>query len=214
MKKSWLVFTIALSLLLSACTFGESTDTQLSNVLSVVYEKEEGYRDAQEELSELETQEQKTFNEVMELTQKDKEKVATLANELQTSVSKRLSLIEQETESMESAEASLSAFEELLNDTKDEEIKSLLEELKEALNNRFDEHNLVTEEYLKLAELQQSLYELLPNEETKQIDLQDQVDLVNSQNEKVQSAIQAFNESTQEVNRIKETIYSTLAAEN
>lgn len=214
MKKSWLVFTIAFSLLLSACTVGESTDTQLSNVLSVVYEKEEGYRNAQEELSELETQEQKTFNEVMELTQKDKEKVATLASELQASVSKRLSLIEQETESMESAEASLTSLEELLNDTKDEEIKSLMVELKEALNNRFDEHNLVTEEYLKLAELQQSLYELLPNEETKQIDLQDQVDLVNSQNEKVQSAIQAFNESTQEVNRIKETIYSTLAAEN
>lgn len=214
MKKSWLGYTVAFSLLLSGCTFGESTDTQLSNVLSVVYEKEEGYRDAQEELSELETQEQETFNEVMELTQKDKEKVAALASELESSVSKRKTLLEQETESMESAEASLSSFEELLNETKDEEIKSLLAELEEALNNRFDAHDLVTEEYLKLAELQQTLYGLLPKEETKQIDLQEQVDLVNSQNEKVQSAIQAFNDSTQEVNRLKETVYSTLAAEN
>lgn len=214
MKKSWLGLTIASSLLLSACTFGESTDTQLSNVLSEVYEKEEGYRDAQEELSELETHEQETFNSVMELTQKDKEKVTTLANELENSVSKRKTLLEQEIESMEDAQASLAAFEELLNDTKDEEVKSLLVELEEALNNRFDAHDLVTEEYIKLAELQQTLYGLLPNEETKQIELQEQVDLVNSQNEKVQSAIQAFNDSTQEVNRIKETIYSTLAAEN
>lgn len=214
MKKVWLGFIIGFSLLLSACTFGDSTETQLTEVLSVVYDKEEGYRNAQEELSELEKQEQTTFNEVMELTQKDKEKVATLATELESSVTKRLSLLEQETEAMENAQTSLSAFEDLMKDTKDEETKSLLKELKDALDNRYKAHESVNEEYLKLAELQQTLYGLLPNEETKQIELQEQVDLVNTQNEMVQSAIQAFNESTKEVNQVKEKVYSKLATEN
>ncbi len=214
MKKG-LGFIIGFTLLLSACTFGEdSTGTQLTEVLSDVYDKEEGYRDAQEELSELEKQEQTTFNEVMELTQKDKEKVATLASELESSVSKRLTLLEQETKAMEDAQTSLAAFEDLLKDSKDEETKSLLEELKNALDNRYTIHESVTEEYLELAELQQTLYGLLSNEETKQIDLQEQVDLVNAQNEKVQSAILAFNESTKEVNKVKETLSSKLASEN
>ncbi|MFX3674253.1 MAG: YkyA family protein [Paenisporosarcina sp.] len=212
MKKGWIGSVLVSTLFLSACTFGDSTQTQLTDVLSGVYEEEKGYRDAQKELAILEVEEQTTFNEVMKLTQKDKEQVTTLADELETSVSKRVALIEQEANSMENAQNSLSKFEDILKDSKDEETKGL-EDLKSALGARYEAHEKVSKEYLNLAELQKNLYGLLPKEDTKQAFLQEQVVLVNEQNEKVKSAIDAFNESTKHSNELQEKVYSTLGSD-
>jgi len=212
MKKGLMGFVFVSSLFLTACTFGDSTESQLTDVLSNVYEEEKGYRDAQTELAKLEKEEQTTFNQVMELTQKDKEQVTILADELEASVSKRVTLIEQESNSMENAENSLSGFEDILKDSKDDESK-VLKELRTALEARYEAHENVSKEYLALTDLQQKLYALLPKEETEQAVLQEQVVLVNEQNEKVQSAIEAFNDSTKEANELKKTVYNTLSSE-
>jgi hypothetical protein len=213
MKNGWMGLVLASSLMLSACSFGATTETQLTNVLADVYKEEKGYRDAQEELTILEKQEQTTFNEVMELTQEENEKVTTLVEELKTSVLKRLTLLKKESDSMEKAQKSLSAYDDFTNETKDEKTKSSLKELKKALEARFETHELVNKEYVALSDLQQKLYELLPNEETEQVELQEQVVLVNEQNQKVESAITAFNESTKVLNKLKTDVYSTLAIE-
>lgn len=213
MKNGWMGLVLASTLMLSACSFGASTEAQLTDVLADVYKEEKGYRDAQEELTILEKQEQTTFNEVMELTQEEKEKVATHVEELKTSVSKRLTLLEKENDSMENAQTSLSAYDDIINETKDKKTKLPLKELKKALEARFEAHELVNKEYIGLTELQQKLYDLLPNEETEQAELQEQVVLVNEQNNKVQSAITAFNESTKVLNKLKTNVYSTLATE-
>lgn len=205
---------LASSLMLSACSFGVSTEAELTDVLADVYKEEKGYREAQEELTILEKQEQTTFNAVMELTQEEKAKVATHVEELKTSVSKRLTLLEKENDSMENAQTSLTAYDDITKETKDEKAKSSLKELKKALEARFEAHELVNTEYVALSDLQQKLYDLLPNEETEQVELQEQVVLVNEQNKKVQSAITAFNESTKVLNKLKTKVYSTLATEN
>ncbi|MBU0904950.1 MAG: YkyA family protein [Planococcaceae bacterium] len=213
MKKGLIGLVLSSTIVLSGCTFGASAHEQLSEALSTVFEEEKGYRDAQKELASLEKKEQETFNEVMALTQEDTEKVKTLVSELNDSVEQRLALLEEEKQSMKNAEEKVSAVEDVASEVKDEKSKTSIKELDKALDDRYAAHDKVSTEYEALTEKQTVLYEMLLNEETKQEDLQKQVAEVNSQNEKVQEAIQTFNDSTIAINELKSNVYSTLSSE-
>lgn len=213
MKKSLFGIVLSSTIVLSGCTFGASAHEQLSEALSSIYEEEKGYRDAQKELASLEKKEQETFNEVMALTQEDTEKVQTLVSELNDSVEQRLALLEEEKQSMKNAEEKVSAIEDVASEVKDDKSKTSIKELDKALDDRYAAHDKVSTEYEALTEKQTVLYEMLLNEETKQEDLQKQVAEVNSQNDKVQEAIQTFNDSTIAINELKSNVYSTLSSE-
>ncbi|WP_394187231.1 YkyA family protein [Paenisporosarcina quisquiliarum] len=213
MKKGLIGLVLSSTIVLSGCTFGASAHEQLSEALSTIYEEEKGYREAQKELASLEKKEQETFNEVMALTQEDTEKVKTLVSELNGSVEQRLALLEEEKQSMKNAEDKVSAIEDVASEVKDEKSKTSIKELDKALDDRYAAHDKVSTEYEALTEKQTVLYEMLLNEETKQEDLQNQVAEVNSQNEKVQEAIQTFNDSTIAINELKSNVYSTLSSE-
>lgn len=213
MKKGFIGLILGSTIVLSGCTFGASAHEQLSQALSDIYEKEQGYRDAQKELASLEKKEQATFNEVMALTQEDTEKVKTFVSELNDSVEQRLALLEEEKQSMNTASEKVSAIEDVSSEVKDKKSKTSIEELENAMEDRYAAHKKVTTEYEALTEQQTLLYEMLLNEETKQEDLQKQVAEVNSQNDKVQEAIQTFNDSTIAINELKSNVYSTLSSE-
>lgn len=213
MKKGLFGLVLSSTIVLSGCTFGASAHEQLSEALSTIYEEEKGYREAQKELASLEKKEQQTFNEVMALTQEDTEKVKTFVSELNDSVEQRLALLEEEKQSMKNAEEKVSAIEDVASDVKDDKSKTSIKELDKALDDRYAAHDKVSTEYEALTEKQTVLYEMLLNEETKQEDLQKQVAEVNSQNDKVQEAIQTFNDSTIAINELKSDVYSTLSSE-
>lgn len=213
MKKGLFGLVLSSTIVLSGCTFGASAHEQLSEALSSIYEEEKGYREAQKELASLEKKEQKTFNEVMALTQEDTEKVKTLVSELNDSVEQRLALLEEEKQSMKNAEEKVSAIEDVASEVKDDKSKTSIKELDKALDDRYAAHDKVSTEYEALTEKQTVLYEMLLNKETKQEDLQKQVAEVNSQNDKVQEAIQTFNDSTIAINELKSNVYSTLSSE-
>ena len=213
MKKGLIGLVLSSTIVLSGCTFGASAHEQLSEALSSIYEEEKGYREAQKKLASLEKKEQETFNEVMALTQEDTEKVKTLVSELNDSVEQRLALLEEEKQSMKNAEEKVSAIEDVASEVKDDKSKTSIKELDKALDDRYAAHDKVSTEYEALTEKQTVLYEMLLNEETKQEDLQKQVAEVNSQNDKVQEAIQTFNESTIAINELKSNVYSTLSSE-
>lgn len=213
MKKGLLGLVLGSTIVLSGCTFGASAHEQLSEALSTIYEEEKGYREAQKELASLEKKEQETFNKVMALTQEDTEKVKTFVSELNDSVEQRLALLEEEKQSMKNAEEKVSAIEDVASEVKDDKSKTSIKELDKALDDRYAAHDKVSTEYEALTEKQTVLYEMLLNEETKQEDLQKQVAEVNSQNDKVQEAIQTFNDSTIAINELKSNVYSTLSSE-
>jgi uncharacterized protein (DUF3084 family) len=85
--------------------------------------------------------------------------------------------------------------------------------LKTLLESRYEAHEVVSSEYQKLTDLQNTLYEMLADENTEQIQLQEQVDKVNKQNDVVQSAINAFNEMTKKLNEKKSSVYESLDEE-
>lgn len=213
MKKGLFGLVLSSTIVLSGCTFGASAHEQLTEALSSIYVEEKGYREAQKELASLEKKEQETFNEVMALTQEDTEKVKTLVSELNDSVEQRLALLEEEKQSMKNAEEKVSAIEDVASEVKDDKSKTSIKELDKAIDDRYAAHEKVTTEYEALTDKQTVLYEMLLNEETKQEDLQKQVAEVNSQNDKVQEAIQTFNESTIAINELKSNVYSTLSSE-
>lgn len=213
MKKIVIGTFLSTSLLLSACSIGASNDDKLSDMLAKVYEEEQGYRDAQEKLAELEKKEQSTFNEAMKLTQEQKDEVLLKVEELNASLSERLTLLKEENESINNAQESLSSFEEIVKDEKEEDVKTALTNLKTSLESRYDAHEVVSEEYEKLTDLQITLYDLLADEKTEQTQLQEQVDKVNKQNDVVQSAINDFNEATKKLNETKSSVYDSLDEE-
>ena len=214
MKKIVICTFLSTTLLLSACSMGaSSSEEKLSASLEKVYEEEQGYRDAQQQLAELEKKEQSTFNAAIELTQQQKGDVALKVEELKASLTERLTLLNEENESIGKAQDSLTSFEDLVEDTKDEVVKTSLLDLKASINDRYEAHEIVSNEYQKLTDLQITLYDMLEDEETQQAQLQEQVILVNKQNDVVQSAINAFNEATKKLNEMKSSVYDSLDEE-
>jgi hypothetical protein len=168
MKKIVIGTVLSTSLLLSACSIGTSAEQQLSDSLTKVYEEEQGYRDAQAKLAELEKKEQLTFNQTMELTQEQKEEVNVKVEELKSSLSERLTLLKEENDSIEKAQGSLSSLDKIVEEAKDDQIKSSVSDLQESMDARYESHDQVSTEYQKLTDLQSALYEMLTNEETQQ----------------------------------------------
>lgn len=210
MKKIVFGTFLSTSILLSACSIGVTTEEKLSETLATIYEEEQGYRDAQQQLAVLEKKEQNTFNSSMELTQEQQEEVSIKVEELKSSLMERLTLLNEENESIENALASLSSFDSLIDDVKEEEIKTSLIDLKSLIETRYQAHDVVSKEYQKLTDLQTVLYDMLVDEETEQAQLQEQVLKVNEQNDIVQSSINEFNEATIELNELKVSIYDSL----
>lgn len=213
MKKIVIGTVLTTSLLLSACSIGTSVEQQLSDSLTKVYEEEQGYRDAQAKLAELEKKEQLTFNQTMELTQEQKEKVGAKVEEMKLSLTERLTLLKEENDSIKGAQESLSSLDKIVEEAKEDQIKSSISELQTAMDARYEAHDVVNDEYQKLTDLQSDLYEMLANEETQQEELQEHVTKVNVQNELVQSAIIAFNDATKKINEQKESVYDSLQEE-
>ena len=84
--------------------------------------------------------------------------------------------------------------------------KKEIKELQNLIVDRYDLHSEFVAEYKLLSDLQKSLYSILVDESTELVDLQNKVAEINTQNETVHSTINAFNESTQEVNQAKEKV--------
>ena len=210
MKKIVIGTFLSTSIILSACSIGVTTEEKLSETLATIYEEEQGYRDAQQQLAVLEKKEQSTFNSSMELTQEQQEEVSVKVEELKSSLMERLTLLNEENESIENALASLSSFDSLIDDVEEEEIKTSLIDLKSLIETRYQAHDVVSKEYQKLTDLQTVLYDMLVDEETEQAQLQEQVLKVNVQNDIVKSSINEFNEDTIELNELKVSIYDSL----
>ena len=210
MKKNVIGTFLSTSILLSACSIGVTTEEKLSETLATIYEEEQGYRDAQQKLAVLEKKEQNTFNASMELTQEQQEEVTVKVEELKSSLMERLTLLNEENESIENALASLSSFDSIIDDVKEKEIKTSIIDLKSLIETRYQAHDVVSKEYQKLTDLQTVLYDMLVDEETEQAQLQEQVLKVNEQNDLVQSSINEFNEATIELNELKVSIYDSL----
>ncbi|WP_438316711.1 YkyA family protein [Sporosarcina sp. FA9] len=208
MRKHILVFTILSAIILSGCSIGETVEKRLSETLTEIHTAEQGYRDVQSELYKIEQMEQDQFESIMKLTQKQKDELKSGVTELKKLQQERSVLIGDEVTSMTKAKGLAESFDDDIKKA-DEVALDGIQTLKTATIERYDLHSVFISEYKKLQDIQNHLYDMLINEETELAELKDEVEEVNLQNEKVQSAINAFNESTKKVNSLKDALFSS-----
>lgn len=214
MKKMCSIFTVCMVLLLSACSFGDTTEKKVSTILSDVYEAEAGYRSVQTELVETEQKEQANFQKMMTLTKDQKDELTTQVAETEKLLETRLELVKKESASIKEASSKLSALETLIKETEDKSEKSLLQEIEKALKERYTAYNSLMDQYNELANLQNELYQMLITDEVEVTAVQTKVEEVNKQNEKVQKSVEKFNELTTKLNEVKEEVFKGLQKNN
>lgn len=197
------------ALFLSGCTFGSTTDDELSKVLTEMNDAEEVYRDAQSELNKLEQTEQSLFNEIIELTQEEEEALSMKVGEIENLLEQRLVHIEEEEDSMEKAMKSVESLDSIVVKA-EEDIKDEVVKLRDTATDRYTLHSTFVEEYKKLTEAQKELYEMLIVEDIDLTTLEKQVGKVNAQNETVKSTIETFNEATTSLNNLKDETFNSL----
>ncbi len=210
MKKIKFIIPLSMLLLLTACSFGKSTEEKLSNVLTEIYETEKGYREVQPLLAETELKELTNFQSMMELTQDQQDELSAQVEATATLLEERLALVKKEKESIAKANEKLADLEAVISDAKEESEKESIRLVEEALKNRYAAHDKLVEQYNSLASLQESLYNMLVDEEANVTSIQEKVAEVNKQNEVVQHSVKEFNDLTTHLNEVKDQAFSTL----
>ena len=213
MKNLTIIVSFMSLFLLSACSYGDSTQEKLSKVLSDIYEAESGYREVQTPLKDTELKEQANFQSMMELTQDQKEELKTQVEETASLLDERMKLVDKEKEAITKASEKLPDLETVISEVKEETEKESIRLVEDALKNRYDSYDHLVEQYNSLASLQEALYNMLIDEDADVVKIQEQVANVNEQNEAVQKAVQEFNELTTRLNEVKAQAFSTLEKE-
>lgn len=211
--KTKIIGLLAVSMLaLSGCSIGASTEKQLSDTLAKMNDSESPYIATQSKLTELEKNEQKTFTETMELTKEDVDQLSTKVDELKKLNEERLANLEEEEAAMNEAKAFIDDLDSIKDKASDSEKKSI-EELREAVSERYDLHAAFINEYKKLTSIQKEFYDMLPKEDVELDELKQKVEEVNDQNAIVKEAITKFNDATKKVNSVKESVFKSLEKE-
>lgn len=210
MKKMKYIVLVFIVLMLSACSFGETTEVKLSNILTEMYELELNYRDVQLELVDIEKKEQANFQRMMELTKDQQEELTKQVDATEKLLEERLVLVGKEADSIKQASGKMDNIKKLIEETKEENDKETLQKIEQALANRFEAYDVLTEQYHTLASSQEELYNLLIEGDAEVDAVQEKVVEVNEQNEVVKQAVNEFNELTMELNKVKEEAFTSL----
>lgn len=209
MRKLLISIVILASVLLAGCSFGETTEEKLSIILGDIYDAEKTYRDNQKTLQELEETEQQLFNDTMALTKEETDLVTDNVTELQDMLEQRLVIVLEEAESMKKARALVAELDVVAEKAEAEE-QVQIAKLKEAIQHRYQTHDLFVENYNELTALQKELYEMLLEKETEATKLDEHVDAINEENQEVMLAVEEFNKATVELNQIREEVFESI----
>jgi len=207
--KKWIGIVSVSTLLLSGCTFGDSSEQQISEVLQQMHTAEEGYRSVQDDMNAAEQKEYTLFEEVLSLEQEQTEELTTKIDEMKASLNERKELVATEKESMDSALAA-SDFSEL---EVDQDVQALIDQIDAAYDARYATYENLYTNYESLLTLQETMYDEMLGEEVSIEAIRELVQQVNAQNDQVQQLVTEMNEQTEEFNRVTDEVFETLQQE-
>lgn len=191
-------------MLMAGCT-SQSPEDALTNVLGEMYEAEEGYRNHQEKLNQLEKDEQQLFDRTVDLSDDKQDEIKQNIDKLQSLLKERQEKLAEENEAMRNAEKLIEDFEKVEADISEEQ-EETVSQLKEVIIQRYDAHKALIEEYETLMDAQKKLYEMLAKEQTDIVEVEELVHNVNTQNEAVVKAVEQFNGLTIQLNEQQESL--------
>ncbi|MFC4404720.1 YkyA family protein [Gracilibacillus xinjiangensis] len=203
MKK--FILAILLIFVLVGCS-GESAANQMYEHLEKAVELEQPFADQQDPFLKLEEDEQKIYNELIELSADQMDQITELKDKALANIEERKSLLATEKESISSAEEEFLKVKDVVGDL-DEEVKPTAEQMIEAMQNRYTNYYELNEAYLNSLSEDQKLYELFTKEDLTEDELLEQINVVNETYESVLEYNDLFNQYTDSYNELKEQFY-------
>ncbi|MEC3882193.1 YkyA family protein [Halobacillus sp. HZG1] len=211
MRLHKLVMLLAVAAFLPACT-GQSAEEQIYEHLEKAVTLEDAFREQQQPMVDLETEEQQLYEEIINLNMDQFDEIEEKSKQAASIVEKRREKLELEKESIDSAKEEFDEIEPLIEDLDEEnaEAKEKAEQLVETMNARYDSYQDLYSAYDEALTLDAKLYEMMQNEDLKEEKLQEQIDKINQKYNEVIEQNETFNKHTEEYNALKKELYEAM----
>jgi hypothetical protein len=204
--KFYLAFSI-IFVILSGCLQQKTPIEKINTVLEKVVTLEKGFEEQQSPLVTLEKKEKGIYDQIIGLGMKQYDQIVKLSNEALVMVEKRKGYMEKENESIKKSKTEFKKIFEFKKEIEDPALKKLVNEIYSIMMERYDAHDILYKEYLKGAEGDKKLYEMLKDKNLPLEKLEDQVNQLNGTYQKIFDANEKFNEQTEKYNKAKQEYY-------
>ncbi|PLS16833.1 hypothetical protein CVD28_15640 [Bacillus sp. M6-12] len=194
--------------ILTGCLNG-SPEEQMYTILEDVVDKENGFKDQQTPLVDLEKKEADIYSQIIKLGIKDYDKIVSLSDEALQNIDKREEHIKKEHDSIAEAKKEFEKVEDIVKEIEKEDIRNKAINLNNTMNDRFDAHETLYKAYIESMKIDRELYGLFKQKDLKMEDLQKQIDKVNKAYDKVMKENDKFNKLTEEYNQEKIEFYKS-----
>ncbi|WP_245807728.1 YkyA family protein [Halobacillus massiliensis] len=191
--------------LLAACS-GEPKE-QMYDHLEEAVNLEETFREQQQPLQELEAEEEKIYNQIVELTSEEQKKINEMSEEALSIINERKDLLAEEKESIDEAKEEFDKAEGAADDLESEEAQKSADQLIEKMDQRYESYQELYDNYQTALNLDKELYEMFQNEDLTKDQLQGKVEEINESYTAIMEANEKFNQYTTEYNDLKKEFY-------
>lgn len=205
-KKMFLTMAASTILLLSACSDASAKD-EIYNHLEEAVALEETFEAQQEPIIELEKQEQKLYDQIIDLGMDEFDKIKKLSQEAITIIDERSDKIKVEKESIDQSKEEFKKIQDLIEKLEQEEVTNKASEMYDIMMNRYEAYSNLYNNYSESLTLEKELYELLQKEDAEEDELTDKIATINESYEKVMKANENFNTETAAYNELKKEFY-------
>ena len=191
MKKiTYVAVLLAIGLLLSAC--GDSPAEKIHKNLEESVDKEETAQNSQKEIAKLEEKENEIFDQVVDLSLDDFDKIKKHSNNALENIEKRTDKLKQEKDSMEESKATFAKIEKSIDKLENEKTKKKAQEMKKQMDKRYKTYEDFNKIYADTLKDEKTLYTLLKKKDVEQ--------------KEVDKTLEKLNE-TYEYNQLKKEFY-------
>lgn len=194
---------------LAGCTGGAAPEEEIHTVLENAIQKENEFEKQQKPLVELENEEKKLYEQITTLGMKEYDQIVELSDEALANLDERTKLIEKERTSIKNSEKEFEKIEEHIEAIEDKQVKQEVQTLKETMEKRYKDHEVLYTSYQTSLDHDRELYDLFKKEDLKMDELSAQIDTINSAYQAVIKANEEFNASTELYNKQKASFYKT-----
>ncbi len=178
-KISLAIIMMAGVLSLAGCLDKQSPEEKMFEALEKVVSIEKGFEDQQDPLVELEKKEKEIYEQIISLGMKEYDQIVKLADEALAIADKRAEHIDKESESIDESEKEFENVDKIIDEIDDADLKKQATELQATMNERYEIHDKLYENYKQGLQYDKELYEILKDKELSFEKLEEQINKVN-----------------------------------
>lgn len=193
--------------MVAGCSSKQTPEQQVFDVLEKVVSLENSFVEQQDALVQLEQQEKHVYDQIMGLGMKEYKQLVELSEEAIILIEKRKKHMQKERDSIIASQEEFSSLPSIIKKIGDEKTRAQANELYKIMNERYDAHQAMYENYLKGSQFDIELYQMFKETDLTLEQLENQIRQINDAYEKVLSANEKFNERTENYNELKRAFY-------